>query len=177
MTNPKSSGRRFEQLVGDLYSLRGYSVEKNVLVRGKSGALHEVDLYGERRKGRILGKGCLERLAIECKYRGSFETVGKSEVASFVFKVKDADMGSGAVVTNSTFSSNACMVASFNDIKLIDGESLCRELASAGMYKENSNFIGPQDRKSAIGARECAYVAITAAYVARRISGRYWKLK
>lgn len=118
-----NTGYDFEEVVASLYMRKGFSVEKNKLMTGKSGVIYELDIYGEK-------DGLT--LAVECKYK-SHQKVGLEEIALFLLKLDDLDIKEGHFLTNSSFTNNAELVAKKYNIKLVDGEELKGELRKHGI--------------------------------------------
>ncbi|OYT41670.1 MAG: hypothetical protein B6U78_02645 [Candidatus Aenigmarchaeota archaeon ex4484_224] len=104
-------GKLFEDLVEEIFKNQGYQTKRNLILEGKSGAKHEIDILA------IKGK---KKIAIECKYRENEEKVGKSEFATFLLKLDDLEIKEGYLVTNSYFSDNVLLLAKKYKIKLID---------------------------------------------------------
>ncbi len=112
-----SLSKQFEILVGELYKRKGYKVELNKVVKGKSGAKHEFDGYCTKGK-RVL--------AFEAKY--SYLPISLDDFSRFLTAVDDCGIKEAHMVTNSYFSENILSLAIRYNIKLIDGNSLRREL-------------------------------------------------
>jgi len=116
-------GKKFEGIVGKLYEKMGFTVEINKLLKGRSGALHEIDVYAVK-------KGLRSReVCIECKYKNDGD-VTKAEVANFLLKTDDLRIKDSCVITNSSFSSQAAKVIENYGMNSIDGSELsrlCRE--------------------------------------------------
>ncbi|MEM5793731.1 MAG: restriction endonuclease [Candidatus Aenigmatarchaeota archaeon] len=109
-------GEKFEILVEKLYKKMGYKVERRKVLRGMSGAYHEVDLYAYKN---FLSK----KIAIECKWRENLE-VGKKDLANFYLVLQDTKIKEGHMVTNSFYSKQTKILAKSYGIKLIDGKAL-----------------------------------------------------
>jgi len=138
-----NKGREFEGIVGELFSRMGFYVERNKLMKGKSGAVHEIDVYGETRRSRQKRK----RVAVECKYKQNGDKVRKSDVANFLLKLEDLGLNEGYLVTNSSFSDYSVKTAGVYNVHLVDSEKLSRLLKKSGLsnylsflksYKENT---------------------------------------
>ncbi|MEM5834818.1 MAG: restriction endonuclease [Candidatus Aenigmatarchaeota archaeon] len=121
-------GEKFEILIEKLYRKMGYKVERRKVLRGMSGAYHEIDLYAYKN---FLSK----KIAIECKWRENLE-VGKKELANFFLVLQDTKIKEGHMVTNSFYSKQAKVLAKSYGIKLIDGGMLKKLLKKYSLDAE-----------------------------------------
>ncbi|MEM7825861.1 MAG: restriction endonuclease [Candidatus Aenigmatarchaeota archaeon] len=128
-------GESFELTVEKLYRKMGYEVERRKVVRGVSGAYHEIDLYAYK-KSLII-----KQVAIECKWRKNLE-IGKKEIANFLIVLDDTKIKEGHIVTNSFYSKQAKILAKKYNLKLIDGSMLKKLLKnySVNFEHETQNF-------------------------------------
>ena len=120
------SGRSYERLVGramrTLFRLEesGGSVARNVVLKGASGAGHEIDLLlGIPYRGKIL------HAAVECKDHA--RPVGMEKVAAFGMVLKDLnglrgpeDRLAGILVSGSGYQSGAVEMAGHTGIRLLE---------------------------------------------------------
>ena len=124
-------GKEFEEITAELYEKAGWRTETRKTMKGRSGAVHQIDVYGE--KGKVRKK----RFFAECKFRETSDKVRKSHLANFLLKLDDIDMKVDAyIVTNSDFSSYAIQTAEVYDIKLVDRTQLYRLLNKYGMQRQ-----------------------------------------
>lgn len=114
------SGREFENLVANLYEKMGYRIEKNKLIKGKSKAFHEIDVYAS--------KGLLRKkeVIVECKYRESDSQVEKDALATALMKSDDLSIENIHIVTNSCFNESTKQIAREYGVKLIEREELSK---------------------------------------------------
>jgi|GEM_PF-2527408 restriction endonuclease Mrr len=112
-----NKGEEFELIVEKLYRKMGYKTERRKIVKGVSGAQHEIDVYAY--KNFLIKKG----IAVECKWRENLE-IGKKELARFLLVLQDTKIKEGHMVTNSFYSEQTKLLARRYDIKLIDGYML-----------------------------------------------------
>jgi restriction endonuclease Mrr len=124
MIEKSKIGNEFEKIVAKLFELKGYKVETNKILIGKSGVSHEIDIYGKL-------KGT--SMAAECKYRTFEEKIGKNDIAIFLMKLDDLNIQEAYMVTNSKFDENAVRIGSYYNIKMIDGDSLKEEFRKYGI--------------------------------------------
>jgi len=122
--------KQFELLVGELYKRKGYRVELNKILRGKSGARHEFDGYCTKGK---------KVLAFEAKY--SYLPISLDDFSRFLMAVDDCKIEEAHMVTNSYFSENILSLALRYRIKLIDGNILRKELIKYNL----DSFIAKND--------------------------------
>jgi hypothetical protein len=132
-------GKEFERIVAQLYERMGFAVETNKLLRGRSGAMHEIDVYAVKKcrgsagiLNRFLKRGQEQRICVECKYKNDGD-VSKAEVANFLLKTDDLGAKENYVVTNSSFSEQAMIVAKNYGVGAIDGSELGRMCQEYGV--------------------------------------------
>jgi hypothetical protein len=127
-----SAKEKLEDYVADVFdsllNLRneGIVVSRNAILRGKSGADHEIDVYYE-----FLKAGVTHKVAIECKNRG--RPIEKKEIHDFWCKLQDIGQIKGIVVSQSGLQSGAQLVADFKDMDFMTPD----ELPSIGMLLGN----------------------------------------
>jgi Holliday junction resolvase len=124
MIEKNKIGYEFEKMVAKLFELKGYEVETNKILVGKSGVSHEIDIYGKL-------KGT--SMAAECKYRSFEEKIDKNDIAIFLMKLDDLNVQEAYMVTNSKFDENAIRIGNYYNIKMIDGSSLKEEFRKYGI--------------------------------------------
>jgi hypothetical protein len=117
------NGTELEEYVKHVYSSllnmkdEGVVVSRRAVLRGKSGANHEVDVYYEFKRA-----GIRHRVAIECKHLG--RPVEKGDIAEFEGKVRDIGGVKGVVISNSGYQEGAIQYASHWDILLLTTNDL-----------------------------------------------------
>jgi hypothetical protein len=114
--------RQFENLICELYRRKGYTVEPQKTLVGKSGAKHRLDGYCS--KGKIFKKS----LAIEAKYSANGWPVSMDDFSRFLTALEDCNIPEGHMITNSYFSENIVNLALSYNVKLVDGSQLKKEL-------------------------------------------------
>jgi CRISPR/Cas system CMR subunit Cmr6 (Cas7 group RAMP superfamily) len=124
-------GKEFERIVAQLYERMGFEVETNKLLRGRSGAIHEIDVYAVKKYKKNFGilRNRSREICVECKYKNDGD-VTKAEIANFLLKTDDLRIKECYVVTNSCFSEYALIVAKNYGVGVIDGselDGLCKE--------------------------------------------------
>jgi len=108
-------GTRLEELVDEILRASGYTTERNKILRGASGARHEIDILARRSRTVLI---------VECKNYAESRKVGKGDVEKFVQKLSDLGVNNGLFVTNTSFTKDAVRVAEANRVELWDGETL-----------------------------------------------------
>lgn len=95
----------------------GIVVGTNIVMKGKSGAPNEIDVYYEFERA-----GIKHRVAIECKDWAT--PVAKRDINGFDSKLKDIGNITGVVISRNGYQSGAIDFAKFNDIILMRFEDL-----------------------------------------------------
>lgn len=120
---PKNDGNSLESYVQHVYqsllNLRdeGVLVSKKAKLRGKSGAMHEVDVFYE-----FVRAGIRHRVAVECKDLS--RPVEKGDITEFHGKVQDIGGINALVVSRSGYQKGARLYAKHWDILLLDSGEL-----------------------------------------------------
>ncbi len=117
-----SYAHQFEVLLAELYTRKGFRVELNKSVVGRSWAKHEFDGYCVR------GKYRKKVLVFEAKYSMNGSPVRLDDFSRFLTAVDDCRIPEAHLITNSYFSDNILSLALTYNIKLIDGKRLKKEL-------------------------------------------------
>lgn len=113
-----SLGVKLEELVEKILKNKEYSTQRRQKLRGRSGALHEIDVLAKR-KNRVM--------AVECKNYDRNTVVGIKELRDFHSKLKDLHHDDDALfVTFGKFSSDSVTYANKYDIELWDGDQLSK---------------------------------------------------
>lgn len=87
-------------------------VEHDVVLTGKSGATHQIDVFWE-----FKAAGTTYRTCVECKNYSS--SVKKSHVAAFAAILADIGNANGIIATTSSFQKGAKLLAQQNNIRLV----------------------------------------------------------
>lgn len=87
-------------------------VEHDVVLTGKSGATHQIDVFWE-----FKAAGTIYRTCVECKNYTS--AVKKSHVAAFSATLADIGNANGIIATTSSFQKGAKLLAQQNNIRLV----------------------------------------------------------
>ncbi|WP_422413625.1 MULTISPECIES: restriction endonuclease [unclassified Endozoicomonas] len=112
-----SNGKELEEYVRNTYQFllnmkdEGLNVEKDKKLVGKSGAVHQIDVYYEF----VFGNR-IHHVAIECKDYSS--AVDKGRVQEFALKLQDIGNISGEMVSANGYQSGAKKIAEHYDINL-----------------------------------------------------------
>jgi len=118
----------FEEILGELFSRKGYDVEIRQYLTGRSGAKHEFDGIGY--KGRIRKK---LKIGWEGKYISDETSVRLDDFRSFALAADDCNIPEAYMITNSYFSNNTVRLSERYKIKLWDGNALARQLRTYSM--------------------------------------------
>ncbi len=119
-------GRDLERIVADLFSSHGYSVTRNALVTGRSGARHEVDVLGRRSDGLVA-----QLVGVECKHRA--DPVGVEVIARARFLRDDLGLTQVVVACPGGAGPAARSAAVEQGVELWDRDELGRRLAAAAL--------------------------------------------
>lgn len=119
INKPKDLESYVQYVYSSLLNLRdeGVVVSSNVILIGKSGAKHEVDVYYQFEKSRVLHK-----VAFECKFKS--RRVQKSDVIDFHGKLQDIGNIQGIFVSKSGYQQGAKDYANHYGIQLLTLDDL-----------------------------------------------------
>ncbi len=106
-------GVGLERVVAELFRRRGYRVERDVRVVGRSGVRHQVDVLVSYDTPLYVS-----RVVVECK--NQVEPVGKDVVMKVAEVVRDIGADKGIVVTTSYFTDDAVATARALNVELWD---------------------------------------------------------
>lgn len=137
--------RQFEQLVGEAFRLKGYSVTET----GGGGADGGIDL--------VLSKGG-EKFLVQCKQWRAFK-VGVEVVRELYGVMAARGAAGGFVVTSGRFTADATDFAAGRNVELIDGPKLHALLQQAQAARQSAGSAPPASSRS---ARPAAGTAPTA---------------
>jgi hypothetical protein len=117
MAETVNSGRDLEEYVRQIYLMllnmkdEGVEVQRNARISGKSGAVHEVDVYYEFKRA-----GLTHKVAIECKHH--VRAIDKGGVSEFALKIIDLHDTKGVMISARGYQDGAVRVAQHYDIDL-----------------------------------------------------------
>ena len=114
MRTQNEIGDDFEKEVASYYRLDADCVDINRRIRGRSGVIHEIDIYVIKK--RFFG---VEEIAVECKYKNNGDKVTQEEAANFVVKLSDIGIRNGDFVTNSEYTNNARALGNFHRLRML----------------------------------------------------------
>jgi hypothetical protein len=110
--HPESrSGRQLEQQMAHFLGQHGYEVSTNVRATGRSGAVHELDVVGDKADGLTSF-----RLVVECKAWAG--PIDKEVVYKLAAELADLGAARGIIVTLSGWTAQAAQVALQANIEL-----------------------------------------------------------
>lgn len=124
-----ANGKAYEQLVQEVYqalvdqgSVHTIDVQHDVILRGKSGAPHQVDVFWEFEVAGVKYATC-----IECKDHKN--PVKKSVVATLIGILDDLPfVATGVVAARSGFQSGAITLATAKGLRLVEVQYVLREI-------------------------------------------------
>ena len=124
--NAYAKGVDFEKFVAELFKRAGYIVEHNVVLTGRSGVKHQVDLLATYKTPIMDFK-----VLIECKnWR---KPVNKDVVMKVYNEVQDLGLNKGVIVTQSYATPDAVAFAKSVGIEIIDAVKLRELIKSLGI--------------------------------------------
>jgi hypothetical protein len=115
----KDPNIEYEKLVAEIHQamldhdgFENLRVEHNVVIIGRSGAKHQIDVFWE-----FKAAGVIYRTCVECKNYQS--AVKKSHVASFATILDDIGNANGIIATTSSYQQGAKLLAKDKNIRLV----------------------------------------------------------
>jgi hypothetical protein len=121
MTTGVEQGRRLEERIGAFFEANGYRVSRNVVLEGRSGGRHEIDVLAEKSDALTTYK-----VAVECK---AWQTpIEKDVVAKLYHVVDDLGLSKGIVVSLAGSRSGAQVAARERGIELWGTDELRHHL-------------------------------------------------
>ncbi|MGH9132402.1 MAG: restriction endonuclease, partial [Ilumatobacteraceae bacterium] len=136
----RAKGADLEQRVAAFLRDAGYDVRTNVVLEGRSGARHEIDVLAEKSDGFTSF-----RLAVECK---AWEhPVEKDVVAKLAHVLGDVGLHKGIVASKGGYRSGAAIAAEQLGIEIWGAEELAQHLGGYGFASLGSD----RSRISAVG--------------------------
>ena len=128
MSDSYQKGLKLEDRITRLFKANGYDAKHNVKMMGRSGVMHQVDVYAEYKAPLHVS-----RIIIECK---SYDKpIDKDIVMKLIHEVDDLGVDRGILVTTSYFTPDAVSTAEGYNVDLWDGAKL-RELLKETLLEE-----------------------------------------
>jgi len=144
VSDSHSKGIYFEKFVAELFRKAGFIVEHNVVLAGRSGVKHQVDVLVSYRTPITTF-----RALVECK--NWFKPVNKDVVMKVHNEVLDLGLDKGIIVTQSYATPEAATYAATVGVEIIDGVKL-KELSSRlnvqiteGVEEEFIKYLVPSE--------------------------------
>ncbi len=134
MGAPHSKGLELENALEGYFKALGYSVKRNVRLRGRSGAVHEIDILVRGVRG-----GRSFTLLVEAKAHS--KPVSKEWVMKLAAIVRDVGADRGLLVASSGFTPGAMSVARHLGVELWDGEEFKRRVLSLEEGVEEAKYV------------------------------------
>lgn len=132
-------GRELEKQVADFFTLHGYTTKRNVILEGRSGGKHEVDVLAEKSDGVTTF-----RLAIECKAWNI--PIEKDTVAKLDLILRDLGVNKGIIVALTGWRTGADQSARQVGIELWGPGELESRLGQVALAQLHS---GPAQQRAA----------------------------
>ena len=124
-----AQGTKFELKVTELLEAYGYKVQHNVVVNGKSGAPHQIDVVAEHR-----GPLHSDFLVVEAKAYSKGHNIVKDVLMKQLNICSDIGYGGIMIFATSHFASGCHTTAKqYKHVTLIDGDSFASLLRNAGL--------------------------------------------
>jgi len=116
----REKGYLFEDVVAEYFYRKGYSVLRNVRLRGLSGALHEIDILVEK-----------EGMKAVVEVKNYSKPVRKEWIMKIHEVAKDLGIGKAYLVSASGFTEGAERTARMLEVEILSLQDLERELELA----------------------------------------------
>ncbi len=130
-----TKGVGFEKFMAELFRKAGYIVEHNVVLTGRSGVKHQIDLLVTY-KTPIMDF----RVLVECKNWD--KPVNKDVVMKVYNEVQDLGLDKGVIVTQSYATPDATIFAKSVGIEIIDGARLNELTKTLGIETTTEEAVG-----------------------------------
>ncbi|WP_196799880.1 restriction endonuclease [Mariprofundus ferrooxydans] len=133
-------------------------VEHDVVLTGKSGATHQIDVFWE-----FKAAGTIYRTCVECKNYAS--AVKKLHVAAFSATLADIGNANGIIATTHSFQKGAKLLAQQNNIRLVLINNLIKTIHIV-MHPQQTNFtnlsiiFNQESVREALGRRNLEHFSI-----------------
>ena len=122
-TPSAARGAALETLLAGHFTRHGYAVESNLVVEGRSGNAHELDVVARR-------SDALTDYVTVVEAKSWSNRVGKEVVAKLAYVLADLGLHKGIIAAPGGFSSGATVAARELGIELWDGAELERRLGA-----------------------------------------------
>ena len=122
----RSKGAELEQQIARFIESLGYDVRTNVVLEGRSGSRHEIDVLGEKHDALSTF-----RVAVECKAWD--QPIEKDVIAKFSYVLQDLGLREGIVVALGGSRSGATTAATELGITLWGPEEISERLGAVGL--------------------------------------------
>jgi len=119
-------GQDLEQRIAAFLRAHGYEVSTNVVLEGRSGARHELDVVGDKSDGLTSF-----RLVVECKAWAS--PIDKGVVYKLASELADLGVAKGVIASLSGWTVQAAKVASQANVELWGPDELATRLGQASL--------------------------------------------
>ncbi len=141
LTWARDQGRGLERRVADHFSDNGYDIRLNVILEGRSGGRHEIDVLAEKRDSLTTFT-----VAVECKAWST--PVDKEVVSKLAYVLNDLGINKGILVSLAGGRLGAEQAAAQLGIELWDAHDLARMLGDdvLGDSARPSEGLGPVPR-------------------------------
>lgn len=123
------SWSHLEEKIAEYFSSLGYKVTRNLRIRGKSGALHEIDVYAEK-------EGPEGKISIIIEAKDYSEPVAKEWVMKLAEVKEDIGADKAILITSSRFTPAAIAIAQSKGIDLWDNETFAEKIKTTKISKE-----------------------------------------
>jgi hypothetical protein len=157
----REKGAALEQQVAAYMSSLGYAVRTNVILEGRSGANHEIDVLGEKQDDFSTSK-----VAIECKAWD--QPIEKDVVAKFDYVLRDLGLRQGVVVALGGSRSGADIAARELGITIWGVDELREKLGSVAV----ADLKTQAPKREALGLEIRLDQAEGSALIAREARGK-----
>lgn len=131
-------GRELERRIADFFTLNGYSTRQNVILEGRSGGKHEIDVLAEKSDGVTTF-----RLAVECKAWNT--PIEKETVAKLDYVLRDLGVNKGLIVALTGWRTGADQSAQQLGIELWGPHDLESRLGQVALAQLQS---GPAQQRA-----------------------------
>lgn len=135
MDSAYHKGLTLELQLYEVFKSFGYSVNHNVRKTGRSGTVHQIDLYAEHQAPLHTS-----RLVIEIKAYD--KPVDKDRIMKLLQIVEDIGADKGIIITTSSFTPSALQIAGNRNIELWDSSKLSKILEKAKTLAFNQRIAG-----------------------------------
>lgn len=161
-------GAALEIVLAAYFELHQYSVEANVVIEGRSGNAHELDVVARRTDELTEYVTVMEAKSWEAR-------VGKDVVAKLAYVLADVGMHKGIIAAPGGFTSGALTAAGALGIELWDGAELERRLGAATMADAagGRGSPRPQSTVTILGAHHHLSATAVVSTLKRAARGRF----